>query len=196
VRILKGCIQLGAYPEIINKINMMPVDGVARICVAAAASPPDVLRVLNSTSRTMTFDQYLSSLNTYGYDVPRVPYEVWKAKLQDYVMTTTEAKREEHALLPLLQLAVTDLPNDSKSPALGDRNMKDVMRTYASAVGANHEVADKVTEELVGRYISYLVAIGFVEKPVEGKGKPLPPVEMNAEQLEALKRIGGRGGGS
>ncbi|KAF2433270.1 L-aminoadipate-semialdehyde dehydrogenase large subunit [Tothia fuscella] len=193
VRILKGCVQLGARPELPNKINAMPVDGVARICIAAAASPPDVLRVLNSASRSITFDQYLSTLETYGYSVPSVPYEDWKAKLQEYVMTTAEAKREEHALLPLLQLAVTDLPNDSKSPALGTRNMKDVMRNYGTAVGKGHEVADKLTEELVGKYISYLCEIGFMEKPVKGKGKDLPRVEIGKEQMEALKKIGGRG---
>lgn len=57
--------------------------------------------------------------------------------------------------------------------------MKDVMRVYASAVGTYHEVADKVTEELIGMYISFLVAIGFMAKPVVGKGKPMPKVDIS-----------------
>jgi L-aminoadipate-semialdehyde dehydrogenase len=191
VRILKGCVQLGAYPELglKNYINMMPVDGVARICVAAAASPPEVFGLLNATSRTMAFEIYLSMLELYGYNVQKVTYDVWKTKLQDYVTTTAEAKRPEHALLPLYHLAVTDLPNDSKSPALATRNMRDVVQAYAT----KEPVADKVTEELVGKYISYLCEIGFLERPVEGKGKPLPKAEISAEQREALAKVGGRG---
>jgi L-aminoadipate-semialdehyde dehydrogenase len=167
------------------------VQGVARICAAAAASPPEVFELLNSTSRTMGFETYLSVLSVYGFDVQKVTYDIWKTKLEDYVTTTAEAKREEHALLPLYHLAVTDLPNDSKSPALGSRNMRSVVRQYSAH--AKEPVADKVTEELVGKYLSYLVAIGFIEPPVEGKGKPLPKVEISAEQREALSQLGGRG---
>jgi thioester reductase-like protein len=74
---LKGCIQLGTYPEIglNNYINMMPVDGVARICVAAAASLPEVFGLLNARSRTMGFEVYLSMLEVYGYDVQKVSYD-------------------------------------------------------------------------------------------------------------------------
>jgi L-aminoadipate-semialdehyde dehydrogenase len=137
----------------------------------------------------MGFETYLSMLSVYGFDVKKVSYDIWKTKLEDYVTTTAEAKREEHALLPLYHLAVTDLPNDSKSPALGTRNMRSVVRAYA----AKEPVADKVTDELVGEYLSYLVEIGFIEPPVEGKGKPLPKVEISAEQREALTKLGGRG---
>jgi L-aminoadipate-semialdehyde dehydrogenase len=64
VRILKGCIQLGSFPELgdDNFINMMPVDGVAQICVAAALEPRSDMKVINAVSRTMTFNTYLFSL--------------------------------------------------------------------------------------------------------------------------------------
>jgi L-aminoadipate-semialdehyde dehydrogenase len=139
----------------------------------------------------MGFETYLSLLSVYGFDVQKVSYDVWKAKLEDYVTTTAEAKREEHALLPLYHLAVTDLPNDSKSPALGSRNMRSVVQAYAAL--AKDRVADKVTEELVGKYLAYLVKIGFIEPPVGGKGMPLPTVEISAAQREALTKLGGRG---
>jgi L-aminoadipate-semialdehyde dehydrogenase len=67
--------------------------------------------------------------------------------------------------------------------------MKDAEQAYAG----KGWVADKVTKELVGKYIAYLCEIGFIEKPVEGKGKPLPKIEISAEQREALAKIGGRG---
>jgi L-aminoadipate-semialdehyde dehydrogenase len=143
----------------------------------------------------MTFDDYLGTLSAYGYNVGRVPYETWKTWLQDYVMTTAVVKRQEHALLPLYHLAVTDFPNDSKSPALDTANVKMVLAEDAKAhVDFNGEVeSDGVTAELVGRYISYLCEIGFMKRPMGGRGKPLPKVVISKEQKEALAKIGGRG---
>lgn len=42
------------------------------------------------------------------------------------------------------------------------------------------------------RYLAYLVAVGFVEKP-GGQGK-LPEIELAEGQREALESVGGRGG--
>jgi L-aminoadipate-semialdehyde dehydrogenase len=40
IRMLKGCIQLSARPNINNTVNMVPVDHVARIVIATAFHPP------------------------------------------------------------------------------------------------------------------------------------------------------------
>ncbi|KAF2405155.1 L-aminoadipate-semialdehyde dehydrogenase [Trichodelitschia bisporula] len=195
VRILKGCIQLASYPDLgrNNYINMMPVDWVARICVAAAASPPERLSVLNATNRSTTFGEYLSALATFGYDVKKRPYDIWKTNLQKYVANTVEKKLPEHALLPLYHLAVTDLPNDSKSPALDDLKAKATLRRYLGTTGEDIRSAGAVTEELVGLYVSYLCEVGFLPHPESGVGVALPKVELTAKQSEALARVGGRG---
>jgi len=196
VRILKGCDQIHSYPDLgsNNYINMMPVDGVAKIIVAASSSAPEKMCVLNATARSMTFNDYLGTLSAYGYNVSKVPYEAWTTWLQDYVETTVKAERTEHALLPLYHLAVTDLPNDSRSPLLDNANVQAVLKHDAeNRNDVVAEVADKITEELVGRYLSYLCEIGFIEKPKSRKGKSLPKVEISKEQREALAKIGGRG---
>lgn len=195
VRILRGCDQIHSYPDLGDKnyINCMPVDGVARVCIAAASAPPPDMRVLNATARSLTFNDYLGALSVYGYNVGKVPYETWTAWLQDYVATTVAVKRPEHALLPLYHLAVTDLPNDSRSPPLDNANAKAVLEDdkQTQALG---KVADHITVELVGRSLSYLVEIGFMDKPKGGRGKlPLPKVELSQEQRDALAKLGGRG---
>jgi L-aminoadipate-semialdehyde dehydrogenase len=195
VRILRGCDQIHSYPDLgpDNYINCMPVDGVARICIAAASSPPSDMRVLNATARSLTFSDYLGALSVYGYNVGKVPYETWTAWLQDYVATTVAVKRQEHALLPLYHLAVTDLPNDSRSPPLNNTNVKAVLEEDKKTRELG-EVAGQITVELVGRSLSYLVEIGFMDRPKVGKGKlPLPKVELSQKQRDALAKIGGRG---
>ena len=102
IRMAKGCVQLGCRPKISNTVNMVPVNHVARVIVAAALNPPRTpLGVAHVTSRPrLTFSQYLATLVTYGYDVPEVEYSAWSKKLQDYV--AAENGRQQHALFVTL----------------------------------------------------------------------------------------------
>jgi len=202
VRILKGCVQLSYFPDLgkQNYINMMPVDGLSRICVAAAVHLPPTssqggnggVKVLNAARRSMTFNTYLRSLAKYGYRVQRASYEGWRIMLQDYVNFTAEEGYEEHALLPLFHLAVSDLPADSRSPVLDDGNTRALLERVRED-GSDSEVSYEVDEEMVGRYISYLCEVGFMPRPTKAGMKSLPVVEIGAEQKEALKKVEGRG---
>jgi L-aminoadipate-semialdehyde dehydrogenase len=99
IRMVKGCIQLNCRPRISNTVNQVPVNHVARIVVAAALSPPNTpLGVAQVTSHPrLTFSEYLSFLEKYGYEAPEVEYEVWSERLKEYAAATTEG-REQHAL--------------------------------------------------------------------------------------------------
>ena len=93
---LKGCIQVGSRPDIDNTINMVPVDHVARLVAATAFNPPaSAPGVTHLTSHPrLSFNQYLASLESYGYEVPQVPYDKWRNAVEAFV----EAGKEEHAL--------------------------------------------------------------------------------------------------
>ena len=204
VRILKGCVQLAYFPDLgrENAVNAMPVDGLARICAAAAALPPSVTRggnvqVLNATRRAMTFNDYLRCLAKYGYGVQRASYDSWRMMLQDYVNFTAEEGYEEHALLPLFHLAVSDLPADSRSPALDYTNTTALLKKAATAGvkldDGTEEANFEIDEEIVGRYLAYLCDIGFMTKPTRHGLKELPQVEIGKDQREALGKVEGRG---
>ena len=97
IRLAKGCIQQGCRPRIENTINMVPVDHVARLVVAAALNPPkESLAVVQVTAHPrITFREYLGTLESFGYAVPEVEYEEWKKSIQRYAADGT---RERHAL--------------------------------------------------------------------------------------------------
>ncbi len=98
IRMAKGCVQLGCRPKISNTVNMVPVNYVARVVVAAALHPPKTpLGVAQITSHPrLTFSQYLATLESYGYNVPEVDYSTWSKKLQEYA--AAEDGRDQHAL--------------------------------------------------------------------------------------------------
>lgn len=93
---MKGCVQLSSRPNITNTINMVPVDHVARVVVAAAFSPAKSnLGVCQVASHPrLTFNEFLGTLQLYGFDVPEVDYDTWRASLSNFV----EGSREPHAL--------------------------------------------------------------------------------------------------
>jgi L-aminoadipate-semialdehyde dehydrogenase len=202
VRLLKGCVQLSYFPDLgkQNYINMMPVDGLSRICAAAAVHLPLTssqdgnggVKVLNAARRSLTFNTYFRSLAKYGYNVQRASYEGWRIMLQDYVNFTAEEGYEEHALLPLFHLAVSDLPADIRSPTLGDGNTRALLERVEED-GSDGEASFEVDEEMVGRYISYLCEVGFMPRPPKVGMKSLPVVQISDGQKEALKKVEGRG---
>ncbi|EKD12750.1 L-aminoadipate-semialdehyde dehydrogenase large subunit [Drepanopeziza brunnea f. sp. 'multigermtubi' MB_m1] len=192
IRMAKGCIQLSCRPKIANTVNQVPVNHVARVVVASALSPPKrELAVAQVTSHPrLTFSMYLATLETYGYEVPEVEYKVWSKKLEEYA---AKEENEQHALMPLYHFATTDLPGDTIAPEMADANAAVALKSDAQFTGEDLSAGGFVDEPIMGRYLAYLVGIGFVcAPPTKGK-KTLPEVGISEAQKAALLRVGGRG---
>lgn len=87
-----------------------------------------------------------------------------------------------------------DLPASTKAPELDDRNSAAALYADVSRTGENWSSGSAVTEDIVGVYLSFLVARGFMPKPTKQSRKSLPEPKISKEQVEALDRVGGRGG--
>lgn len=215
LRMLKGSIQLGCRPDLSpNTINLVPVPHCARIVVASSLYPPaeEGVAVVQVTPHPpLPFNEFTGSLETYGYDAPLVSYAQWKKKLEDYVTSPTSpnnstdgisstgapqttnsnvTEKEPHALLPLFDWVTDNLPAETVSRVLDDRNARAVLR----ADDANYEMekGSQVTQETLGMYLAFMASIGFIEPPPNTSF--LPKVDISEEQKEALKMVG-RGGG-
>lgn len=197
VRMLKGCVQLSSRPRIVNTVNSVPVNHVARIVVAAALNPlSGGTNVAHITGQPrLRMNTYLSYLEYYGYNTPEVDYEEWKAKLEQYVSQGgVELDMEQHALMPLYHFCVGDLPLNTRAPELDDRNTVAMLKADGERwTGEDESAGQGVSRDLVGKLLAYLVAIKFVSQP-NGKGRNLPELELTKEQL--IGALGGRGGGA
>lgn len=195
VRILKGCIQLKSRPDITNTINMVPVTHVARVVVASSYNPPvSPIGVAQITSHPrITFNEFLGSLETYGYTLPQVPYSEWKSNMESYVADRSGTK-EENALLPLYHFVTGDLPADTKAPEMDDRNAAAALKKDITWTGEDWSAGGAVTEETVGVYISYLIDLGFMPKPEQKGIKDLVISKLTDAMREGMKLVGGRRG--
>lgn len=97
VRLLKACVQVSAFPSILNTVNMVPVTHVARLVAACGFNPPaQPLGVAQVTSHPrMRMSDFMACLGLYGYNVKEVSYENWRDHVKDFV---TGTKGNEFAL--------------------------------------------------------------------------------------------------
>lgn len=193
VRMIKGCIQLGEIPNIHNSVNMVPVDHVARVVTAASFWPkqPSGVVVAHVTSQPRTrFNEFLQTLQKYGYKVSVEDYVTWRLALEKFVVEDSQ----DSALYPLLHFVLDDLPQSTKAPELDDSNARSALSRDAEWTGVDLSAGKGVDEAQMGIYLAYLVAVGFLDAP-QSKGElALPKVELSEQTLDKLKSVGGRGG--
>lgn len=192
LRYLKGCAELGVYPDITNTINMVPVDHVARVVVATALHPPqrDYLAVAHVTGHPrINYNEYAGTMKTYGYDVTRADYPDWRVALERFVVEESK----DSALFPLLHFVLDNLPQDTKAPELDDQNAVASLKADAALTGEDVSAGKGIDEKVLSIYLSYLVKIGFLPAPT-GTGKALPEVRLSDETLALITSgAGGRG---
>ena len=193
VRMLKGCVQVGSRPDLSNTINMVPVTHVAQKVLAAAINAENGTVSHVEAHPRLTFNQFLATLEEFGYTAPLESYSTWKGKVEQYV-DSADPSQEDLALLGLFHMVTGDLPVATKAPYLDDKNA-------AAAISTDTDLSRKtpspagVTKDGVGAYLGYLVARGFMQVP-PASSKTLPIREISKTQAEALNLVGGRGGSS
>ncbi|KAI8666078.1 Alpha-aminoadipate reductase [Fusarium keratoplasticum] len=196
IRLCKGCVQLGARPLIINSVNAVPVDHVARVVIASALNPLPGVNVVHVTAHPrLRMNEFLSALEYYGYKVPEVDYEEWKTQLEEFVSAgSTEKDQEQSALMPLFHMATSNLPSTTRAPELDDRNAVAVLKADADRwTGVDDSAGEGITREDIGRYLRFLAEIKFMPLPT-GRGRELPPIAADIAQAQAQWGVGGRGG--
>ncbi|KAL2312138.1 L-2-aminoadipate reductase [Schizosaccharomyces pombe] len=190
VRMVKGCIELGLYPNINNTVNMVPADHVARVVTASAFHPEQGVIVAHVTSHPrLRFNQFLGTLSTFGFNTKLSEYVNWRIALERFVINESH----DSALYPLLHFVLDNLPANTKAPELDDTNTREILKRDASWTNVDVSNGAAILEHEMGLYLSYLVAIGFLPKPTL-EGKKLPEVKINEATLEKLASAGGRGG--
>ncbi|KAL5092577.1 hypothetical protein Trisim1_001130 [Trichoderma cf. simile WF8] len=207
IRMLKGCIQLSSRPHIVNSVNAVPVNHVSVVVVAASLNPVpaepansgsnDVgVHVIHVTAHPrLRMNEYLSILSYYGYNVPEVDYDHWKAQLETFVSEGPLQKdAEQSALMPLFHMATNNLPTNTRAPELDDRNAVAVLKADADRwTGVDESAGEGISREAVGRFLRYLAETNFLAWPT-GRGRELPPIKAGVVEANAKWGVGGRGG--
>jgi thioester reductase-like protein len=158
--LVKGCIQLGAIPEIDTQVDMTPVDYASRALVylsLRAGAAREVYHLSNPHPAAWT--EVAGWIRDYGYLLEPLPYEGWRAGLEG-----PDGPRLDNALFPLMPLLSERGPTGQ--PLLAEARMPgyNCERTLAALEGSGL-ACPALDRELVRTYLDHFVRIGFIPEP-------------------------------
>lgn len=86
------------------------------------------------------------------------------------------------------------MPGQTKAVELDDKNAVSALREDARIFGEpDASAGSAVTKELVGKYLSFLVAIGFLERPAGQRDDKVSKTSIKKDQVNAFRQLQGRG---
>jgi len=109
--------------------------------------------------------------------VEKTDYVLWRTRLEQHVLES-----QDNALFPLLHFVLDDLPTSTKSAELDDSNMVRFLKR------SRWQSEATVNSSLMGLYLSWLVAAGFLPAPSGENGSTLPT--LNGVSTKAVGRTG------
>jgi thioester reductase-like protein len=150
---LKGFLQFGAFPALDIKMDVAPIDYVAKAIVYLALNKEPLGQAYHLTNPSrQPMSQALSFLRGLGYRFEELPFE----ELRDRLVTSPGFS--SNALFPY-QAALDDM--DATSMQLPTYDTRQALRELQDS-GISCPPADI---ELFDTYLRYLQGIGFLPQP-------------------------------
>ena len=83
---LKGCIQMGSFPDLDYLLDMSPVDYVSQSIVYLSQQPESIGQAFHlQHPQPVQLSKIVKLLRLVGYKIDTVPYQQWQADLKDTV---------------------------------------------------------------------------------------------------------------
>lgn len=153
---------------------MVPVDHVAAVTAVAGITKAPGVQVTHIAARPpVTYNDIFLALSDYGYGVSSCEYLVWRQRLEQHVLEV-----QDNALFPLLHFVLDDLPRNTRAPELDDKNAQELLKFTGTTTPKQ-----TVDEEVMGRYLAWLVNAGFLDQPDESSRLKLPILSGEAKAV-------------
>ncbi|MEH2228637.1 MAG: amino acid adenylation domain-containing protein [Nostoc sp.] len=164
-RVIKGCIQLGSYPELIDqKEELIPVDYASRAIVHLSKKQESLgkaFHIVPPPDQNIGLIDIFEFICSYGYQLKKLPYTQWK----DELIANFKHSQENvlHPLLPMMSEKVY-------------QNSLTIMELYQNTVDYDYQntlngladsaiVCPPMDFKLFDKYLSYFVSSGFLNSP-------------------------------
>ncbi|MEH2433564.1 MAG: amino acid adenylation domain-containing protein [Nostoc sp.] len=164
-RVIKGCIQLGSYPELIEqKEELIPVDYASRAIVHLSKKQESLgkaFHIVPPLDHNIGLIELFEFICSYGYQLKKLPYIQWKNEL-----IASFRHSQENVLHPLLAMMSEKVYQNSLT----------IMELYQNTVDYDYQntlngladsaiVCPPMDVKLLEKYFSYFVSSGFLNSP-------------------------------
>lgn len=151
VRLLRGCLDLGSYPQWSGWEPWTPVDLIADVLAASPFDLDDAPPIAYPPAAIAGLTRFFSHVASYGYPLTPVPVAEWRTALAAAEHNAAGPVAEEFGLL-----------NDADAHAFGDVPPGRGWRISPQLPGP---AAPPIDSEYVWRMLDYLVSIGYLQRP-------------------------------
>ncbi len=163
-KMLKGCIQMGAAPQIDALLNLVPVDYVCQAIIhLSQRQKPEgqVFHVVGHNS--IKWEVLISWITSFGYSVQLIPYEEWYTRLLKLAATSLHLPCNEPLDNELIPLAPLFANQAFIHKSLGAFEL-DCVNTL---VGLEEStiVCPLINKILINTYLSHFVQNSFLDLP-------------------------------
>jgi thioester reductase-like protein len=190
----RGCVRLGAAPDLDWQLDACPVDHVVEVLARCLLTPgaEDVLHLLNPRPRA--WREAVLWMNLYGHAVELLPYDQWLARLEAACAADAEQPLQSLRGFFRARAAGAYLPELYEE---GRRSEAQAERSRSAIAGFGRE-CPPLDSTLLEKLADDLVAGSFLPKPAVGRESRLPPLDPDfaffarflpeLERVEALER--------
>jgi thioester reductase-like protein len=161
-RLIKGCIQLGGYPDLSAKHEyFVPADYASRAIVHLSLRPQSLGQIFHIVNpKPMEFLMFMQWITDYGYPLQRMPYLEWQQRL---IQQTRYS--QENALYPLVPMQVEKMYKGLTLPELYQHHpYLDCQNTLDGLAGSGI-VCPEIGGDLLRMYFDYFIRNGYLTAP-------------------------------
>jgi thioester reductase-like protein len=164
-RMIKGCIQLGKWPDINITLHLTPVDYVSQAIVHLSQQQESLGKAFHLlNSHHLQASQLFDWINSFGYPIQQTPYNKWQTELVNIVKYS-----QKNALSSLTSLFIEKVPCEEEltMPEMyvqGKVPHYDCQNTLNGLTNTSI-ICPPINEKLLGNYLSYFIQNNLLEKP-------------------------------
>ncbi|ASC70570.1 peptide synthetase [Halomicronema hongdechloris C2206] len=152
VSLVKGCLQLGKAPNLVNNLNLTPIDYVSKAVVSISQDPNHLGQTFHITHpQAISWTQLIDCIQANGYHLELCPYPLWLSQLK----TQIEAGYPND-----LATFLSTLSSEDELPL---EKAEFDSRLSKQALSKLSLVCPEIDNDLIGRYLGYLVESGGLQ---------------------------------
>lgn len=161
-RLIKGCIQLGSFPELVNqKQDLITVDYASKAIVHISRKQESLgkaFHIVPLPSQNIDLLQLFELISSDGYHLKKVPYSQWIDEL------TNQARHsQKNPLMPLLPMLSEKVHQGLTAWELYQNTPNFDCRNTLEAIADTSITCPSMNTELVSKYLAYFRSGGFLE---------------------------------
>ena len=157
---IKGCLQMGSFPDVDYMLDMSPVDYVSKSVVYLSRQETSVGKAFHlQHPQPASLKSLVDWVRSFGFSLKMIPYEEWQAEL---INNVTSQDNPLYTLRPFLlerwsdeQITIPDLYLQARRPIISCEETLEALK--GSSI-----VCPPIDSQLLMTYTSYLVQTGFL----------------------------------